>query len=317
MIYYTGDIHGSAKGIVAFAQHYELTESDIIVILGDVGANYYGNRRDRYCKDALAKIKPTVFCVHGNHERRPDTLAGYKQKEWNGGLVWYEDEYPNLLFARDGDIFTMEGTRHLVIGGAYSVDKYYRLENDLLWFADEQPSAEIKTYALDKAELSKLNETVGVPAIDITGTSIANKLDKVMAQALDANCQIVRTRVNKQSLGCDGLLEFIARKEQVSPELIVELISSSPETFEECKAKYKNLVLHNIVLAILGFRVETRDEMQMLQLCQKFYEMYPGLKNEWDTVEEWIAMQFNSIHTQTFSNRPYYHYEGGMFTRKI
>lgn len=40
----------------------------------------------------------------------------------------------------------MEGTRHLVIGGAYSVDKYYRLENDLLWFADEQPSAEIKTY---------------------------------------------------------------------------------------------------------------------------------------------------------------------------
>lgn len=58
MIYYTGDIHGSAKGIVAFAQHYELTESDMIVILGDVGANYYGNRRDRYCKDALARIKP-------------------------------------------------------------------------------------------------------------------------------------------------------------------------------------------------------------------------------------------------------------------
>lgn len=154
MIYYTGDIHGSAKGIVAFAQHYELTESDIIVILGDVGANYYGNRRDWYCKDALAKIKPTVFCIHGNHERRPDTLAGYKQKEWNGGLVWYEDEYPNLLFARDGDIFTMEGTRHLVIGGAYSVDKYYRLENNMLWFADEQPSAEIKTcdYTSQKVE---------------------------------------------------------------------------------------------------------------------------------------------------------------------
>lgn len=157
MIYYTGDIHGSAKGIVAFAQHYELTESDIIVILGDVGANYYGNRRDRYCKDVLARIKPTVFCIHGNHERRPDTLAGYKQKEWNGGLVWYEDEYPNLLFARDGNIFTMEGTRHLVIGGAYSVDKYYRLENDLLWFADEQPSAEIKTYVEDQITKNRID----------------------------------------------------------------------------------------------------------------------------------------------------------------
>ena len=63
MVYYTGDIHGNAKAIAAFAQYFELTESDTIVILGDVGANYYGNRRDRYCKDVLARIKPTVFCI--------------------------------------------------------------------------------------------------------------------------------------------------------------------------------------------------------------------------------------------------------------
>ena len=111
------------------------------------------------------------------------------------------------------------------------------------------------------------------------------------------------------------MLEFVARKEQVSPERVVELLSS-PELFVECKAKYKNLVLHNVVLAILGFRVETRDDIQMLELRQRFYEMYPGLRNEWDTVEEWIAVQFNSIHAQAFNNRPYYHYEDGMVTRK-
>lgn len=146
MVYYTGDIHGNTKGVVAFTKQHELTDSDTLVILGDVGANYYGNRRDRYCKDALAKTKPTILCIHGNHERRPTTLPTYKQKEWNGGMVWYEDDYPNLLFARDGDIFDIEGTRHLVIGGAYSVDKFYRLANNYLWFPDEQPSAEIKTY---------------------------------------------------------------------------------------------------------------------------------------------------------------------------
>lgn len=107
--------------------------------------------------DGEPEIVPSEVAIHGNHERRPDTLAGYKQKEWNGGLVWYEDEYPNLLFARDGDIFTMEGTRHLVIGGAYSVDKYYRLENDLLWFADEQPSAEIKTYVEDQITKNRID----------------------------------------------------------------------------------------------------------------------------------------------------------------
>ena len=38
----------------------------------------------------------------------------------------------------------MEGLRHLTIGGAYSVDKYYRLEQGMGWWPDEQPSPEIR-----------------------------------------------------------------------------------------------------------------------------------------------------------------------------
>lgn len=153
MVYYTGDIHGDARSLVSFAAENDLLEKDILVILGDVGANYYGNRRDRYCKDDLAQIKSTILCVHGNHERRPATISTYRQKYWNGGTVWYEYEYPRLLFARDGDIFDLEGTRHLVIGGAYSVDKYYRLERGYQWFPDEQPSEETKDYV--EKQLSK------------------------------------------------------------------------------------------------------------------------------------------------------------------
>lgn len=146
MVYYTGDIHGNANELVDFANRFKLTDADVLIILGDVGANYYGDHRDGYCKAALSSIKPTVFCIHGNHERRPATLSGYQQKEWNGGMVWYEDEYPNLLFARDGDIFEIDATKHLVIGGAYSVDKFYRLERNYLWFPDEQPNAQTKAY---------------------------------------------------------------------------------------------------------------------------------------------------------------------------
>lgn len=58
----------------------------------------------------------------------------------------------------------MEGTRHLVIGGAYSVDKYYRLENNMLWFADEQPSAEIKTYVEDQITKAELTLFSLIPA---------------------------------------------------------------------------------------------------------------------------------------------------------
>lgn len=157
MVYYTGDIHGNARELVAFANRFKLTDSDVMIILGDVGANYYGNHRDRYCKAALASIQPIVFCIHGNHECRPATLPGYKQKDWNGGMVWYEEEYPNLLFARDGDIFEIEGTKHLIIGGAYSVDKFYRLENNYLWFSDEQPSTEIRAYVEEQIIKHKID----------------------------------------------------------------------------------------------------------------------------------------------------------------
>jgi len=42
MIYYTGDIHGGKHEIVHFTKRMNLTVDDVIVILGDVGANYYG-----------------------------------------------------------------------------------------------------------------------------------------------------------------------------------------------------------------------------------------------------------------------------------
>ena len=146
MIYYTGDIHGSTLEIVTFCMRFKPTKDDTIVILGDVGANYFGDLRDNKLKEAFARLEPTIFCIHGNHEIRPWNIPTYKTKEWNGGTVWYEEKYPIILFAKDGEIFDIEGTKHLVIGGAYSVDKFYRLSHDCGWWEDEQPSEKIKQY---------------------------------------------------------------------------------------------------------------------------------------------------------------------------
>ena len=140
MVYFTGDIHGSPFKLQVFCRYMELTEKDTIVILGDVGANYYGGKRDKQFKEQIAKLAPTIFCIHGNHEQRPANIPSYKAKEWNDGPVWYEEEYPNLLFARDGNIYVIDGVRYLVIGGAFSVDKNYRLSRGYGWWADEQPS---------------------------------------------------------------------------------------------------------------------------------------------------------------------------------
>lgn len=160
MVYITGDIHGQTERITYFADRFGMTEEDIIVILGDVGANYYLNKRDKKTKEQLSLIKPTILCIHGNHEARPDKIAGYETKIWNDGLVQYQPDYPNLFFAVDGALYNINGKRCIVLGGAYSVDKYYRLEKGYAWFEDEQPSDTIKNYINN--QLLSVNNKVDV-----------------------------------------------------------------------------------------------------------------------------------------------------------
>lgn len=167
-------------------------------------------------------------------------------------------------------------------------------------------------YAFDHLETEELNEAVGIPAAALKGDGVPSDLDMKMAQALDVNCQIIRTRANKQSLGCDGLLEWIARKEMVSPQKIIFLIRTQPDMFVQCQAKYTDLVLHNIVLSCLGFRTsDTVSELPALR--KRFLVVFPALNQEWNMVEEWICSRFNLIHTQSLSSRPYYRYEDGKF----
>lgn len=152
--YGTGDTHGDFQRIVDFAFKMKTTKEDILAILGDAGINYYLNTRDEKNKIILSQLDLTIFCVKGNHEKYPDNIPGYITKEWNGGIVFYEEKYPNILFAKDGEIYNINGKKCLVIGGAYSVDKYYRLMMGWNWFENEQPSEELKKEIEEKIKIN-------------------------------------------------------------------------------------------------------------------------------------------------------------------
>lgn len=153
MIYITGDIHGEVFRVAEAVERFGITNEDTIVILGDVGMNYFRNNHgDRHRKKKLNKLGVPIFCIHGNHEMRPSTIDSYHETQWHGGTIYVEDAYPNLLFAKDGEVYDLDGQKVLVIGGAYSVDKWYRLRMDMNWFPDEQPSTEIKARVEQKLE---------------------------------------------------------------------------------------------------------------------------------------------------------------------
>lgn len=157
MVYITGDIHGDLDPVYTLFENFQPTAEDVIIILGDVALNYTGRLRDRIIKENMSALKSIFFCIHGNHENRPQNIESYKEKEWHGGRVLYEEDFPNILFPVDGDIFEIDGKKCLVIGGAYSVDKLYRIRNGWNWWHDEQPTPAIKAYVEKQIESHKVD----------------------------------------------------------------------------------------------------------------------------------------------------------------
>ena len=160
MIYFTGDTHGEVEKILRFKNRMELTAEDTVVILGDAGWNYDMGLHDSLAKKYLKRSGITVFSIHGNHEERPYNLPFYHEMEWHGGMVYVEDAYPNILFAKDGEVYDLDGHKAIAIGGAYSVDKPFRLARGYRWFPSEQPDAEIK--ARVEARLESLGWKIDV-----------------------------------------------------------------------------------------------------------------------------------------------------------
>ena len=158
--YLTGDTHGNFLRVDTFCRAMETTKSDTMIILGDAGFNYSLNDRDTRAKEYASAIPVKFFCIHGNHEARPQRIPSYIEGEYCGGKILYEEAFPNILFAVDGEVYNFDGYKCIVIGGAYSVDKHYRLAHGWHWWPDEQPDEEIK--AVVEARLAALHWNIDI-----------------------------------------------------------------------------------------------------------------------------------------------------------
>ena len=146
MIYITGDTHREFYRL----HNIEKNKNNMLIILGDTGINYYLDERDKTLKEQLNSYNIKLFCVQGNHEERPENISTYKEIDMFGGKVFIEEAYPNLIFAKNGELYDIDNKKVLVIGGAYSVDKNYRIIYRYPWFKDEQLSKKEMDNILNK-----------------------------------------------------------------------------------------------------------------------------------------------------------------------
>lgn len=146
-----GDTHGDMDRLINQLLEYKREETAVI-ILGDFGINFFLNKTDQKKKEFVEAQKYYIYAVRGNHEMRPEHLSSliHEYDKNVEGWVIYEPDYPHIRYFDEyaSPIYNINGYRCLVLSGAYSVDKWYRLNRVGMteetnnpkqtgWFADE------------------------------------------------------------------------------------------------------------------------------------------------------------------------------------
>lgn len=158
-VYLTGDKHGDfspdhedyAK-VKRFCQKYQTTKKDVLIVLGDHGVRFYPNkdRRTKHALQRLEKLPITIVLLRGNHDRRvgihtPNFTEVLIKNDIMSGVFFVDKGYPSIYYTDEYGEYTFAGHPTLVICGAYSVDRDYRLAHEDLglvdypiWFPNEQ-----------------------------------------------------------------------------------------------------------------------------------------------------------------------------------
>ena len=153
------DTHGKVAERLAHIPSTLNPKETAIIILGDAGFNFWLNKSDTKTKREANKYGYTIYCVRGNHEERPEQLNIQRYFDENvNNDIYMESEFPNIKYFVDGEIYKLGCYRTLVIGGAYSIDKYYRLAQAPKnakwtgWFPHEQLSSKEMTAITEKVK---------------------------------------------------------------------------------------------------------------------------------------------------------------------
>lgn len=175
---FTGDTHGGFTTITRISNIQQnipeyKPEETMIVILGDAGLNFWLNNTDKKYKKLLNSMNYHIYCVRGNHEQRPELIKNMVlvNDENVNNVVYMEEAFPNIRYFIDGKIYNLLGYKCLVVGGAYSVDKWYRLARagyarNEAETADPKKCGWFKDECLTAAEMATIMEDVKGESVD-------------------------------------------------------------------------------------------------------------------------------------------------------
>lgn len=178
-----------------------------------------------------------------------------------------------------------------------------------------------KKYGFSEEDKQQLDQSVGACAylIDDVKEINLNKLDIYISKQIDASCCLKRTRSSKNTLGSDGIIEFIAKDLRINPESVVSKIQETPYQMQNVLKKYKEMILHDAILCKMGYNTKTGIQVKDCTL-KNLTDFLCGRFESSIEYGKWIEKSFNPVHEEIFKGVPYLIYENGVihkYDRKI
>lgn len=145
-----GDTHGETGHHRYLIDQAVANNCDRVFVLGDWGAWEHMSWGVKYVNNVnqyAAKNDVTVYWLDGNHDKTSLVLEKYSNDLDPEGFMRMRS---NVLYSPRGHRFTWDRVRFITLGGAYSIDKKSRLEDEKkgsgkpgrYWFPEEEMSDE-------------------------------------------------------------------------------------------------------------------------------------------------------------------------------
>ena len=157
-VYVIGDIHGEYSILEArfgdIRSSFIKEKKDVLFVAGDAGfVNSYENAESKQKRiQELNSLPFIIIVVLGNHENY-DIIESFDEVTLFEGKC-YKEEGVDVYYAKNGQIFNIDGTKFFTFNGGLSIDKEQRLNFQKQYGIKFWWEQEIKEKDFDAAYIS-------------------------------------------------------------------------------------------------------------------------------------------------------------------
>ncbi|MDD4029736.1 MAG: N-6 DNA methylase [Caldisericia bacterium] len=182
--------------------------------------------------------------------------------------------------------------------------KQIRAESEKLKLERTIDTIVYASLGLNDNQITEIEAYLCTNACDSPEYPSVYEIEETLLSILTSECSLSKTKVNRNALGCDGWLEYLADYYSIDPIQLARILKDNMGILTKLKKKYTNLVCHNLVLNALSYPTTVQSEIEIgeivagLSLCE----------NDRNHLLSWIKREFNTIHANILFKRPLYKY---------